>query len=528
MLPSWHQPQEGYNVHVNHLLCSFIAGAMLSLSAFSASQGDSTVKTAAGELRGLKLQTPSVHVFKGVPYGQSTAGAARFKPPRPVAAWQGVKDATRFGATCPQGGDVGRRTTVEGELLPMSEDCLVLNIWTPAIDTKKRPVMVWLHGRGFYAGAGSERLYDGARLAHRGELVVVTVNHRLNVFGYLQLDEVGGADFVTSGNAGMQDIELALEWIRDNIAVFGGDASNVTIFGESGGGVKVSTLLGVPSAKGLFKRGIIQSGARLNGMPLGTARANAKQVMQKLNVSNVAELQAVPVDKLLATVMRTATGRTAPDFGPVVDGKYLPRDMFTPDVAPTAHGVPVMVGSNRDEHALYAREMPNFGKMTEAELQADLTADFKQDTESLIAAYRQSRPQASPWDLMIAIRSNRFHVGAIRLAEAQSKVAPVYMYSFDFAPTALGAAHGAEISFVFSNATSDRAAKPEAKAVEDAMSNAWIAFARTGNPNHAGIPVWPAYDTQQRATMIFDAKTHVVNDPRAPERKVWEGKRTVR
>ena len=259
---------------------------LLALLALSVRAEEPIAQTKLGALRGVRLDAPGVLVFKGVHYGQSTAGAARFKPPQPVVKWQGVADATRFGDTCPQGGDVGRRTKVEGEILPMSEDCLVLNIWTPALDGKARPVMVWFHGRGFYAGAGSERLYDGARLAKRGDLVVVTVNHRLNVFGHLYLGKVGGEEFATSGNAGTQDMQLALEWVRDNIAAFGGDGSNVTIFGESGGGAKVSTLLGVPSARGLFKRGIIQSGPRLNGTPLDDAIANTETVMTQARRSD--------------------------------------------------------------------------------------------------------------------------------------------------------------------------------------------------------------------------------------------------
>lgn len=485
------------------------------------------VATKEGRLRGALLQDPAIYVFKGVPYGQSTAGAARFKAPKRVARWEGVKDAVKFGSICPQAGEPGRRTTTAGELLSHSEDCLVLNVWTPAIaGDRGRPVMVWLHGRGFYAGAGSEPLYDGARLARRGDVVVVTINHRLNVFGYLHLAEVGGQEFAASGNVGVQDMQLALEWVRDNIAAFGGDPRNVTIFGESGGGVKVSTLLGVPSAKGLFQRGIIQSGARTRGVPAQVASKNARTVMQKLGVKTIPELQAIPMDELLAAV--TTTGRTTPDFGPVVDGSYLPADMFEPEAVASARGIPVMVGSNKDEYAIYAREHPLMGKMTEAQLREDLVRDYGTNTEALIAAYKQSRPQATPWDLMVAIRSNRFHIGTVRLAEAASKVSPVYVYSFDFEPSPLKASHGSEIAFVFSNATASPTARPGAKAVEDAMSEAWIAFARTGNPNHAGLPGWPAYDAGSRATMIFDTQSKVVNDPRAAERKIWEGKPLVR
>ena len=484
--------------------------------------GDPVITTAQGRLKGVRLNDPNVYVFKGVHYGESTAGPARFKAPKPVAAWTGVRDATKFGHTCPQGGDVGRRTIVDGELLSQSEDCLVLNVWTPGVDKKARPVMVWLHGRGFYAGAGSERFYDGVRLAKRGDVVVVTVNHRINIFGHLYLGNIDGPEFATSGNAGMQDLQLALEWVRDNIAAFGGDAGNVTIFGESGGGAKVATLLGVPSVKGLFRRGIIESGPRLQGMSLATATKNTEAIMAKLNVKTVAELQALPMETLLAAV--TTTGRTTPDLDPVTDGKYLPSDMFVPAAAASAHGVPIIIGTNRDEYALFLRGQPGFGQMTEEGLLRNLEPDFGASVNDLLAAYRQSRPNATPWDLMIAIRSNRFHIGTVRLAQAQTKVAPVYVYSFDFEPNEqLKAAHGLEIQFVFSNATADPTARPGAKAVEDAMSEAWIAFARNVDPSHPGIPPWPAYTPEERATMLLDVPCRVESDPGREERLAWDG-----
>ncbi len=503
----------------------FVITSMLLLSGMALA-ADPIATTQEGQLRGDALPDHNVLVFRGIHYGQSTAGEARFKAPQRVDEWEGVKEATAFGPVCPQGGDVGRRTVNEGELLPMSEDCLVLNVWTPRLDSKRRPVMVWFHGRGFYAGAGSEPLYDGARLARRGDVVVVTVNHRLNVFGYLHLAEVGGEAWQSTGNAGVQDMQLALEWVRDNIAAFGGNPQNVTIFGESGGGAKVSTLLGVPSAKGLFHRGIIQSGPRMTGISSDTAAEATASVMAKLNVKTIEELQALPMEDLLGAV--TTTGRTTPNFGPVVDGEYLPADMFDPVAAPSARGVPLIIGSNRDEYALYVREHPHFGKMNEAQLRAELEPIFGEDVDELFEAYRQARPEASPWDLFVAIRSNRFHIGSIRLAEVAAQSAPVYMYSFDFEASPLKAAHGAEIAFVFNNASASPNARPDAKAVEAAMSGAWIAFARSGNPNHGGLPAWPKYDAAKRATMIFDVKPHVVNDPRAPERKVWEGRRLTR
>ena len=476
--------------------------------------------TPLGQLQGETLADKNILVFKGIHYGQSTAGDKRFLAPQAVTAWEGIKEATQFGDSCPQGGDAGRITKT-GEKLNISEDCLVLNVWTPALDNKARPVMVWLHGRGFYAGSGSEPLYDGANLAKRGDLVVVTINHRLNIFGYLYLGDIGGEQFKNSGNAGVQDMELALEWVRDNIAAFGGDANNVTIFGESGGGVKVSTLLGVPSTKGLFKRGIIQSGARPTGIPLTTAKRATQTVLEKLNITTAEELQAIPMETLLGAVADPV--RTVPNFGPVTDGGYLPRDMFVPDSAPSAVGVPVMVGSNRDEYALYERANPNYGQMTDAELEAALKPSLGEQYGKVIAAYAQSRDTTNPWDLYIAINSARFHRGTNAVAATHSASGPTYLYSFDFAPTEkLGAAHGAEIPFVFSNATESDNARPGADKVEDAVSEAWIAFARTGNPNHPGIPEWPTYNTETRPGMVFDVESRVVNDIRKLEREVWE------
>jgi para-nitrobenzyl esterase len=481
---------------------------------------ETVASTRLGQLRGERLEDKAATVFRGVHYGGTTAGEHRFLPPRPVAAWDGIVDATEFGDVCPQGGEVGRLTRVSGQLLDTSEDCLVLNVWTPAVDDKARPVLVWFHGRGFYAGAGSEPLYDGANLARRGDVVVVTVNHRLNVFGHLYLADLGGEAFAASGNAGVQDMELALRWVRDNIAAFGGDGSNVTIFGESGGGAKVSTLLAIPSAKGLFRRGIIQSGPMLQATPLQTAKRNRDLVMEKLKVASVEELQAVPATDLLAAV--TSDVRTTPNFGPVKDGGYLPVDMFIPDSAPSAVGVPIIIGSNRDEIALYESANPNYGQMSEEELPEALRPMLGDRCDAVLAAYRESRPDADPWDLMIAIRSSRFHRGTSRLADVHSKHAPVYVYSFDFpADKKLGAAHGQEIAFVFNNASSESGQRPEVRDVKTAMSEAWIAFARTGDPNHASLPNWPEYNTDTRATMIFDAQSHVENDPRSPERTVW-------
>ena len=482
-------------------------------------QADVVVDTQAGQLRGFEHDSRDVYVFKGVHYGQDTSGERRFKPALPVAAWDGVRDADRFGDVCPQGGEPGRRSLERDEFLPMSENCLALNIWTPGTDNTERPVMVWLHGRGYYAGAGSEPLYDGPALAERGDVVVISINHRLNVFGHLYLAEAGGEAFAESGNVGLLDAILALQWVRDNIRSFGGNPDNVTIFGESGGGSKVSTLMGIPAAKGLFHKGIIQSGPTRSALPAERAATNARTVMQRLNVSSVEELQALPFATVLGAV--TETGRTSVPLSPVVDGVVLPDNMFMGESAPSAHGVPMMVGANKDEHTLYAPGSDR--NMSEDELLESIQNAYGQQAEYLIEQYQDSRPDATPWEIWIAINSARFTQGSNMLAAVHQAWGPVYKYVFEFPATErLLAAHGAEIAFVFSNATSGPSARPGADKVEDAMSEAWISFARNGNPSHEGIPDWPTYDLESRAAMVFDVDTRVERDLRRLERLAHE------
>ncbi|MDO8909966.1 MAG: carboxylesterase/lipase family protein [Pseudohongiella sp.] len=503
------------SAHIRLLLGLALSWALVSTGAYA----DVIVDTQAGQLRGFKHDSREVYVFKGVHYGQDTSGERRFKPALPVAPWHGVRDADRFGDVCPQGGEPGRRSLERTEFLPMSENCLVLNVWTPASDSANRPVMVWLHGRGYYAGAGSEPLYDGPALAERGDVVVISINHRLNVFGHLYLAEAGGEAFADSGNVGLLDAVLALQWVRDNIQNFGGDPDNVTIFGESGGGSKVATLLGIPAAKGLFHKGIIQSGPTRTGLPAQRAAQNAQTVMQRLNVTSVQALQALPFETVLAAV--TETGRTDIALSPVVDGRVLPADMFIDVSAPSARGIPVMIGANKEEHTLYAPDSDR--GMSEQALLEDIRSSYGDQAEFLISQYREARPEATPWEIFIGIRSARFTQGSNLLASVHQASAPVYQYIFEFPATErLRAAHGAEIPFVFNNATSNPNARPGADKVEDAMSEAWIAFARHGNPNHAGIPEWPVYDLESRSVMVFDVNSRVEMDPRKAERQAHE------
>jgi len=487
---------------------------------------DPIASTPAGKLCGAWLPEPGVLAFKGIRYGESTAGAARFKPARPVKPWTGVVDATAFGAVCPQAGKIGSYTR-ERRKLAQSEDCLFLNVWTPSL-TGQRPVLVWLHGRGFAQGAGSEPLYDGAALAKRGDLVVVTINHRLTVFGHLHLDEIAAAEYAGSGLAGMLDAELALRWVRDAIESFGGDPANVTIFGESGGGQKVSHLLAMESSRGLFHKAIIQSGPGLRSVSTRRGTSDARELMAKLGVQSVSELAQAPADTLRRSAESIRT------WSPVIDGVHLPSHPFDPVPAPSALDIPILIGTCRDEQALFMVDDPARGKLEEAELLQRTSRSLGSQRDAVIAAFRASRPHATPWDLLVAISGQRFQHGSIVLAERQSAATrtPVWMYLFEFEGAGpLGPTHGTEIAYVFANASAENPGRDDVKQVERDVSDAWIAFARTGSPQHAAVPEWPPYSAAHRATMIFDAPSRSVVDPRGLEREAYarvdprEGKR---
>src|SRR6266704_3372117 len=435
------------------------------------------VETASGKLRGVIQQ--GVQTFRGVPYGASTAGSNRFMAPRKPEPWTGVRDAFQNGPTAPQLGGPPN-PLILGHRAPSfeSEDCLVVNVFTPGV-SGKRPVMVWLHGGGFAGGAGSAHSFDGNYLARTGDVVVVTVNHRLNVFGYLYLGGVGGEKYADSGNAGMLDIIAALQWTHDNIAHFGGDPANVTVFGQSGGGAKVSTLLGMPATKGLIHKAIIESGSALKGVSRENANKTAERLLAKLNLqaNQVDELQKLPMERLLAAIDNRGQGAAGGGpfpFAPVVDGKNLPRDPWDPTAPEISADVPVIIGSVNTEGKLFFMAMA-------------------------------------------------FPADAIKQAErkfAQAK-APAYMYLFTWeTPVEEGRRHSPhtiELPFVFDNPQEqpDEVGNgPDLQPLADRVSGVWTAFARTGSPNASLTPKWPAYNTDQRATMIINDEWKVVNDPR--------------
>lgn len=527
------------------LLQAGAAGAVLASGAGWAAAPTPTalIRTSNGPIQGLVEN--AIHTFKGVRYGAPPIGAGRFKPPQRPAAWTETRAALGYGAPAMQlvGGATAYPPTdfatalhtifpASSEINQDNEDCLFLNVWTPSTTEGRRPVMVWLHGGGFAYGSGAWPLYDGANLARRGDVVVVTVNHRLNVFGYLDLSGVGGADYAQSGNAGMLDLVLALEWVRDNADKFGGDAGNVTIMGESGGGAKVSALCAMPSARGLFHKAIIQSGPGLQGVAQTAARANAQSVMQALGATDVAALTAMTADDILAGAGRAGGGSMGFRLSPVVDGAVLPRDPFVPDAPAISADVPILIGWNKDEMSLFNTGAPWWGTLTEEDMRTRVTQQYGAKADALIAALRAEFPDYSPTYLFNAAQTaSTTFIGSVTLAQnkARQRRAPVYMYNLVWDTPVGGGVfkspHTLDIPFMFDNI--DKAevfvgTGPAPRALADQMSNAWIAFAKTGNPNAQGLPNWPAYETRRRQTMLFDVTPRVVSDPLGRVRQVLQ------
>ena len=491
-----------------------------------------TVETTAGRVRG--AIRAGVHVFKGVRYGAPTGGRNRFMPPLAPAPWAGVRDALAYGAAAPQ----SRSHPVT------SEDCLFLNVWTRGLgDGGRRPVMVWLHGGGFRAGSGSSATYDGVNLCNRGDVVVVTINHRLNIFGSAYLAELAGDDFAASGCTGMLDIVAALEWVRDNIEAFGGDPDRVTVFGESGGGRKVSTLLAMPDAKGLFHRAIIQSGAVLRVRNTRDATREAELLLAKLGLraDQAGDLQAVPTDRLFAAFTEMSrdfepeehvVGMTTST--PVLDGRFIPVHPFDPTAAEISRDVPVIVGYNRTEETLSwrGREMPL--DMTETDLHGRIAARLRSDADAprVVAAYRDAYPDARPWDLYILICTDHprgMYARELAARKTAQGGAPAWLYRFDWDMGGeMKTPHALEIRFVFDNVDHtetrlfDLPGSPAARVLAGRMSAAWTAFAGTGNPDTPDLPHWPVYARDTRQAMLFDNESRIVRDHDRGPRQVME------
>jgi para-nitrobenzyl esterase len=504
-------------------------------------------RIASGKLRGALVA--DVYAFKGVPYGASTAGRNRFKPPQQPQPWIGVRDALAYAGRAPQlPNRPKRRPELEtllgpADMTPEGEDCLTLNLWTPGLgDGAKRPVMVWLHGGAFAYGSGNRAVTDGANLARRGDVVVVSVNHRLNIFGFLHLADIGGLAWAHSGNAGVLDLVAALHWVRDNIERFGGDPAKVTIFGESGGGGKVSVLLAMPAARGLFHRAIIQSGAAIRVSTRERANALAEAVLNEVGIGRgeCEQLQTLPAEQLSAAIAPAsrAVGRSRwplldrYDFGPVVDGSDLPQHPGEPEAPSIADGIPLMIGGTSEESAFFLADDDAVwnGTLDEEGLRLRVAAVAGSDTDKLLAAYRAAMPQASPGDRLIAaLTGSNFWIRTMMLAEryAARQRAPIYMYSLDWQSPAHGgrlkAHHAMDLPFVFDNVdmADTTAAAPDARKLAARVAQTWIAFAQNGTPDNPAIPDWPRYTSEDRATMILDTTCCVVHDASRELRLLW-------
>ncbi len=494
------------------------------------------VATTAGRVRGLVRDR--VSQFYGVPYGASTAGTNRFMPPAKPPAWAGVRDCVQVKERAPQDedGPISEVFSLDRRE-PMGEDCLAVNVFTPGIGSGTRPVMVWLHGGGFSGGSGNWLLYDGTNLARKENVVVVSVTHRLNLFGFLYLADLGGEKWIDSGNVGMRDIELALEWVRDNIAAFGGNPANVTVFGQSGGGSKVTTLMAMPAARGLFHRAIAQSGAQLRGATRDSATRAAGQFLDKLGLqrNQLDQLQQMPWQTLQAAFFSQPTIQGLGN-GPVVDARSLPRDQWSPDAPVMSADVPLMIGSTETEDAW--SDPPPPLEVSEEEMLTRVRRIARNDDRTareLVALYRRTHPGISNtdvWLIMNADSTRRASVqtlGELKFAQGR---APAYAYYFAWrSPVHKGqmkAYHTLDIPFVFNNvdvAASMTGSGQERYALAHRMSAAWAAFARTGDPNHADIPRWPAFNPTERATMIWNNEVKVVNDPHREERLALEALR---
>jgi para-nitrobenzyl esterase len=537
------------------LLAGSAAFALVRGSALAAAPSP-IVETAHGKVCG--TAQGGVYAFKGMHYGATTAGANRFLPPKPVAPWTGVRDARALGASAPQlPGSLSPINRWYNLITPMSEDCLVLNVYTPGLrDGARRPIMVWLHGGLWENASGGGPGFDGTILARDGDVMVVTLNHRINLFGYLRLDERDDR-FADSGNAGVLDMVAALQWIRTHAAAFGGDPGNVTIFGQSGGAAKVTALMGMPAAKGLFHKAIAEScsgGLRLDTIASAAKKSQTLAERLRFNRATGRQLQTVSRDDLLAAFNSMGPpgppshaygaekySRLAafpkvddPQFRPVMDNRNFHRDPFDPNAPPLSAHVPFMMGNAGSEISLWqAEDAKNFA-LTEADIKGRLK-DFWHIGDAAAAyiydAYRATEPDATPNDLLIDITTDYvYRRNATRGEDLKAaQPAPVYAYVFDWKTPVLGgrlrSPHTIEVPFIFG--TTEAAAAlvgtgADVATMTRATMGAWVAFARSGNPNHAGLPHWPRYTTAHRATMMLNVESQVRDNPGGARRKIFD------
>jgi para-nitrobenzyl esterase len=477
----------------------------------------------------------NLYIFKGVPYAAPPVEEFRWLPPQPLTPWQGVRPAKAYGTIGPQ--TVMPFPGMSGKPEPQNEDCLFLNVFSPGLDNARRPVMVWIHGGAFCMGSGSMPIYTTGTLALNGNIVLVTLNYRLGALGFLNLNELTKGMIPSTGNEGLQDQVAALRWVRENIANFGGDPDNITIFGESAGGMSIGCLLNLPEAGGLFHKAIIESAVGEMARPLDRSVELAEEFLKAVEIKadDSSALRSLPVNRILKAQQAVArkTGQGGAPFIPVADGQVMPMMPLDSLEAGLGFKVPTLAGSNLEEDKLFALMIPKVYGMDEEELRRTASRFVAaKDVTKLIETYRKARSlrgdPASPFELYSALSTEvMFRKTAIRIAEAQRKYAlGGYNYLFCWkSPAAggkLGACHALEVGFIFgSHEATFSGSGPDADKLSGEMQDAWTAFARTGNPSCKSLGEWPQY-CEERASMIFDKNSRLEKAPYEEERKIWE------
>ena len=499
------------------------------------------VETKAGKISGSYQE--ALYLFKGIPYAAPPIGKRRWLPPQPVKPWKGVRQARNFGRIAPQNaGELNKIIPEFAVYEPQSEDCLYLNIWSPGLDDARRPVLFWIHGGAFSMGSGSTPLHNGRTLAARGNVVVVTINYRLGPLGFLNLNEVTAGKIPASGNEGLLDQIAALEWVRDNIAAFGGDPDNITAFGESAGGMSIGCLLAMPKARGLFHRAILQSGVGNTAVPLEEAIRLAQEFLDTLGLkdTDVGVLQELTVERLLSAQMELLLKikKQGPPpritiTAPVIDGKTMPEPPLNAVEKGSGGNVSAIVGCTLEEWKLFGMLEPNLSNLDEAEIfRRCQRLGPNESVRGLIEAYRNARARRgeniSSLEIFSAIETDlMFRIPGIRVVEALRRYNPrTYSYLFTWKSPVrggiLGSCHALDVGFVFGTHNNNFCGSgPAADTLSRNMQDAWIAFARTGDPSSEGAGTWPPYG-DRRVTMILGEKCYTEEAPYDEERRAWD------